>query len=46
MASRDLIGAWGFTHYDQAWLSPAVLGGMTLALLITILVVLRQKDSV
>jgi ABC-type multidrug transport system ATPase subunit/pSer/pThr/pTyr-binding forkhead associated (FHA) protein len=46
MASRDLIGAWGFTHYDQAWLAPTVLGGMTLALLITILVILRQKDSV
>jgi hypothetical protein len=37
-------GAWGFSHYDLAWLAAVVLGGMTLTPLVTILAILRQKD--
>jgi hypothetical protein len=46
IASNDFIGAWGFTHYADLWLPPAVLGGMTLVTLIAILILLKRRDSV
>ncbi|HLV68266.1 MAG TPA: ATP-binding cassette domain-containing protein, partial [Polyangiaceae bacterium] len=46
IASADLTGAWGFTTYSNAWLPPTVLLGMTVVLFVTILVVLRRRDSI
>jgi hypothetical protein len=39
-------GAWNFTTYDQQWLPYAVLGGMTLFLLILLTVFLKRRDPV
>ncbi|MGC4091278.1 MAG: ATP-binding cassette domain-containing protein [Polyangiaceae bacterium] len=46
IASTDFNGAWGFTDYQLAWLPPAVLGGMTLVALITILIILKRRDAI
>jgi ABC-type multidrug transport system ATPase subunit/pSer/pThr/pTyr-binding forkhead associated (FHA) protein len=46
MASESFNGAWGFSSYDQVWLSFAVLGGMTLASMIVLLFFLRRRDPV
>jgi hypothetical protein len=46
MASPDFNGAWGFTHYEAAWLPPIVLFGMTFVLLIAILVILKRRDPI
>ncbi len=46
IASKDFNGAWGFTNYDIPWLPPAVLAGTMVVLLIVILIVLKQRDSV
>jgi len=46
VASTDLNGAWGFVTYAQLWVPFAVLGGMLLAQLVAILIILRNRDSV
>ena len=46
MASDTQIGAWGFTTYDQTWLPYVVLGGMTVALVVVVAVLLKRRDPV
>jgi ABC-type multidrug transport system ATPase subunit len=46
IASDGLNGAWGFTHYDVAWLPIAVLGAMMMAVLALTLVILKRRDSI
>ncbi|MEB2313116.1 MAG: FHA domain-containing protein [Sorangiineae bacterium] len=46
IAGTDFNGAWGFTHYDLLWLPPAVLGGLMVVFLITILIILKRRDPV
>jgi hypothetical protein len=46
LASKDFIGAWGFSDYQLYWLPPAVLGGMMLVTFIIILIVLKRRDPV
>jgi hypothetical protein len=46
IASHDFNGAWGFGDYQLAWLPPAVLGGMMIATLLVILVILKRRDAV
>jgi ABC-type multidrug transport system ATPase subunit/pSer/pThr/pTyr-binding forkhead associated (FHA) protein len=46
IASDSLNGAWGFTHYELAWLPIAVLGAMMLGVLAFTLVILRRRDSI
>jgi ABC-type multidrug transport system ATPase subunit/pSer/pThr/pTyr-binding forkhead associated (FHA) protein len=46
IASADFHGAWGFTNYEIAWVPPAVLAGMMFGLLMLILIVLKQRDSI
>ena len=46
MASESFNGAWGFSAYDQVWLSFAVLGGMTLVSMLFLLMFLRRRDPV
>jgi ABC-type multidrug transport system ATPase subunit/pSer/pThr/pTyr-binding forkhead associated (FHA) protein len=46
IASDSLNGAWGFVNYQVAWLPPAVLATMMLAVLLLILLILRQRDRV
>jgi len=46
LASKDFIGAWGFSDYALYWLPPAVLGAMMVVTLVFILLVLKRRDSV
>ncbi len=46
MAADNYAGAWGFTSYDQIWVPFAVLIGMTLALIVTLCVILKRRDPV
>jgi len=46
MASDTQMGAWGFTSYDQVWLPYAVLGGMTVLLVVVVSVLLKRRDPV
>ena len=46
IASDTLNGAWGFTNYDNAAIPFIVLGGMTVATLAAILVILKRRDTV
>ncbi len=46
LASDELNGAWAFVNYETVWLPYAVLGGLTLSLLIIMCVVLRRRDPV
>jgi len=46
VASDNLTGAWSFTTYDQRWLPYAVLGGMTVALVAIVCVLLKRRDPV
>jgi ABC transport system ATP-binding/permease protein len=46
IASTDYNGAWGFTHYQEIWLPPVILGAMMFALLIFILIILKRRDSI
>ena len=46
LASADISGAWGFTHYDMTWLPASVLGASTLLTLMVVLVILKRRDSV
>jgi hypothetical protein len=40
------VGAWGFTTYDQTWLPYAVLGAMTVFLIVGVSVLLKRRDPV
>lgn len=46
IASTDFNGAWGFVHYQNTWLPPAVLAGMMFTTLIFILIILKRRDSI
>ena len=46
MASENYNGAWGFSQYNDIWLSFAVLGGMTFGSLVVLLMFLRRRDPV
>jgi ABC-type multidrug transport system ATPase subunit/pSer/pThr/pTyr-binding forkhead associated (FHA) protein len=46
MGSESLKGAWGFSMYDQHWLPLATLNGMTFAMLVLLLVLLKGRDPV
>lgn len=46
VASTDFNGAWGFTSYAEIWLPLAVLGAMTAAQLVSILILLKRRDTV
>jgi hypothetical protein len=46
LASDDLNGAWAFTTYESVWLPYAVLGGLTVTLLIVMCIILRRRDPV
>jgi hypothetical protein len=46
MASDTQVGAWGFTTYDQTWIPYAVLGGMTVFLVLVVCVLLKRRDPV
>jgi hypothetical protein len=45
MASEQ-VGAWGFTQYDQIWIPYAVLGGITVGLLLILMILLKRRDPV
>ncbi|MBX3258837.1 MAG: FHA domain-containing protein [Labilithrix sp.] len=46
MGSETLKGAWGFSAYAQTWLPIAVLLGMTAAMLVLLLILLKRRDPV
>jgi ABC-type multidrug transport system ATPase subunit len=46
VASDSQVGAWGFTSYDQTWMPYAVLGGMTVGILMLLMVLLKRRDPV
>ncbi|RLB62088.1 MAG: hypothetical protein DRI90_09870 [Deltaproteobacteria bacterium] len=46
MASDSYNGAWAFTTYEDSWIPFAVLGGMTVGLMIVLLMVLKRRDPV
>jgi hypothetical protein len=46
IASDSLNGAWGFVHYENAWLPIAVLGAMMIVVLSSILLVLKRHDRI
>ncbi len=46
MASDTQVGAWGFTTYEQSWIPYAVLGGMTVFLVLVVCVLLKRRDPV
>lgn len=46
IAGTDFNGAWGFTAYEQTWLAPSVLMSMMIVTLLTILAILRRRDTI
>ncbi len=46
LASDQLTGAWAFTTYESTFIPYAVLGGMTLVILIMLLFILKRRDPV
>jgi ABC transport system ATP-binding/permease protein len=46
MGSESLKGAWGFSSYLEQWLPLAVLYGMTAAMLMFLLILLKRRDPV
>jgi hypothetical protein len=46
IGSENLKGAWGFTAYTEHWLPLAVLGGMTVFMLVVLLILLKRRDPV
>jgi hypothetical protein len=46
MASDTIAGAWGFVEWDQAYVSVAILYGMTVLMLLFLLVLLKRRDPV
>ena len=39
-------GSWGFTEFQNVWIPYAVLGGVTIIILIIMMAILRKKDPV
>jgi hypothetical protein len=46
IGSDILSGAWGFTEWDQVWVPAAVLYGMTVAMMLLLLILLKRRDPV
>lgn len=46
IASDGLNGAWGFVHFESAWLPIAVLGAMMAVVLTATLMLLKRRDSI
>src|SRR5688572_11738017 len=46
IASDNLNGAWGFTHFEQAWLPVMVLAAMMTVVLAFTLLMLKRRDSI
>jgi hypothetical protein len=46
LAADNFQGAWSFTTYETNWIPFAVLGGMTVAILIFLCVILKRRDPV
>jgi ABC-type multidrug transport system ATPase subunit/pSer/pThr/pTyr-binding forkhead associated (FHA) protein len=46
IGSDTLSGAWGFTEWDQGWVPPTVLYGMTAFMMLLLLVLLKRRDPV
>ncbi len=46
MASDRIIGAWGFTQWDDKWVPFVVLYGGTFAILAILLIILKRRDPV
>jgi ABC-type multidrug transport system ATPase subunit/pSer/pThr/pTyr-binding forkhead associated (FHA) protein len=46
IASDTLTGAWGFTEWATMWMPPAVLFGMTTAMMLLLLFALKRRDPV
>ncbi len=46
LGAEDYKGSWGFFTYEQTWIPYAVLGGITLGLLILLAVILKRRDPV
>lgn len=46
MAAGNIPGAWGFSDWAQTWMPVAVLMGMTVLIMATLLIVLRRRDPV
>jgi ABC transport system ATP-binding/permease protein len=46
IASDTLNGAWGFTHFEVAWLPIVVLGAMMVFVLALTLGILKRRDSI
>jgi ABC-type multidrug transport system ATPase subunit/pSer/pThr/pTyr-binding forkhead associated (FHA) protein len=46
IASDNLNGAWGFTHFEQAWLPVVVLAAMMAVVLAITLLCLKRRDSI
>lgn len=46
LASDTFPGSWGFTTYDDRWIPFAVMGGMTISLMVLLLIILKRRDPV
>ncbi|MCU0682100.1 MAG: FHA domain-containing protein [Polyangiaceae bacterium] len=46
LASETLTGAWGFSNYDKAVITFAVLGGTSLLVFLLVLLLLKRRDPV
>jgi ABC-type multidrug transport system ATPase subunit/pSer/pThr/pTyr-binding forkhead associated (FHA) protein len=46
IASDNLNGAWGFTHFEAVGLPVAVLGAMMVVVLAITLMILKRRDSI
>jgi ABC transport system ATP-binding/permease protein len=46
IASETFNGAWGFSNFEYIYIPYLMLGGMTLAALVIMLIVLKRRDSV
>jgi ABC-type multidrug transport system ATPase subunit len=46
IASETLNGAWGFSAYDKAFITFAVLGGMSFVVFLLVLALLKRRDPV
>ena len=44
IAGDNFNGAWGFTNYNDFWMPFVILGGMTIASLIALLIILKRRD--
>jgi ABC-type multidrug transport system ATPase subunit/predicted component of type VI protein secretion system len=46
LASDQLNGAWSFTTYETTWIPFAVLGGITVGIVLLMLMALKRRDPV